>query len=377
MKNYLKIALLVLLATLVVWLPFSLKIKSLPGWGLDFSGGLPTIWKNFDGPNYLIIAKTWYDKAAIAKSFSNPLPLEYYPAHFPLYPALIRLVNFGLPGTRAMLLVTLVGSVLAFCMFYKYLSDFGLAKKPMWLVLVLLVLPARFLAVRSIGAPETWFIFFLLASLYQFKRKKYFWAGIWGVLAQLTKSPAVLLFAAYGVSIVYENVKSGKIELKKWLGYWPLFLMPISVYFLFSFFKLRTGDFYAYFHSGDNFHLFWPPFSIFTPKGRFWTGDFWLEEIIWIWLIYGLAVFRLWRKKLMTEAFFAGIFFATTLFIAHRDVSRYILPIAPLVILGWKDIIVKKEFRWILILLIIPIYIFTWNFLINNQAPIADWTPYL
>ncbi len=377
MKNYLAIALLVLLTTAVVWLPFSLKIKSLPGWGLDFSGGLPTIWKNFDGPNYLIVAKTWYDKTAIAKTFSNPLPLEYYPAHLPLYPAIIRLFNFVLPGMRAMLLVTLIGSVLAFGMFYKYLKDFGLTKNPMWLVIALLIVPARFLAVRSVGAPETWFIFFLLASIYQFKKRKYFWAAVCGSLAQLTKSPAVLLFAAYLVSILYESVKTRKVEIKKWLSYWPLLLMPVSVYLLFSFFRLRTGDFYAYFNSGDNFHLFWPPFSIFTPKGKFWTGDFWLEEIIWVWLIYGLSILRLWRKKLTTEAFFAGIFFTTTLFVAHRDVSRYILPIAPLAVLGWKDVLVKKEFKWILVLLIIPVYIFTWNFLINNQAPIADWAPYL
>ena len=377
MKAYLKISVLVLLTTLFVWLPFSLKISSLPGWGLDFSAGLPAVWKNYDGPNYLIIAKTWYDKNLIGQTFSLPLPLEYYPAHLPFYPVLIRLLNFVLRGTRAMLLATLIGSVLAFGMFYKFLLDFKLTKQAFFLTLVLLLLPARFLAVRSIGAPETWFIFFVLASLYQFKKKKYFWAAIWGSLAQLTKSPAVLLLFGYVLSLAYDYRKSKQSEVKKLTAAWPLLLMPLTVYLLFSFYKARTGDFWAYFHSGDNFHLFWPPFSIFSPQGKFWTGDFWLEEIIWIWLIYGLGVLRLWKKKLTIEAFFMGTFFATTLFVAHRDVSRYILPIAPLAILAWKDLILKKEFRWLLLLLIIPIYLFTWDFLLNNQAPIADWAPYL
>ena len=368
---------LVLLTTLFVWLPFSLKISSLPGWGLDFSAGLPAVWKNYDGPNYLIIAKTWYDKNLIGQTFSLPLPLEYYPAHLPFYPVLIRLLNFVLRGTRAMLLATLIGSVLAFGMFYKYLSEFKLTKQAFFLTAVLLFLPARFLAVRSIGAPETWFIFFVLASLYQFKKKKYFWAAIWGSLAQLTKSPAVLLLFGYVLSLAYDYRKSKQSEVKKLTAAWPLLLMPLTVYVLFSFYKARTGDFWAYFHSGDNFHLFWPPFSIFSPQGKFWTGDFWLEEIIWIWLIYGLGVLRLWKKKLTTEAFFMGTFFATTLSVAHRDVSRYILPLAPLAILAWKDLILKKEFRWLLLLLIIPIYLFTWDFLLNNQAPIADWAPYL
>ncbi len=79
----------------------------------------------------------------------------------------------------------------------------------------------------------------------------------------------------------------------------------------------------------------------------------------------------------MTEAFFVGTFFVTTLFVAHRDVSRYILPIAPLTILAWKEILLRKEFKWIFFLLVIPIYLFSWDFMINNQAPIADWAPYL
>jgi|CXWL01.1.fsa_nt_gi hypothetical protein len=377
MRAYLKVALLVVVTTALVWLPFALKIESLPGWGLVFDQGLPTIWKNYDGPNYIIVAKTWYNKNEIAARFSNPLPLEYYPAHLPFYPATIRLLNFFLPGTRAMLLSTLAGSVLAFGMFYKYLNDLKLTKRAIWLTTVLLVLPARFLAVRTIGAPETWFVFFILASLYQFRRKKYFWAFFWGALAQLTKSPAILLFVSYALSLGYDQLKNKKLEIKKILLAWPLLLIPVVIYGLFLFYKSRTGNFWAYFQSGDNFHLFWPPFSIFSPKGKFWTGDFWLEEVLFTWLIYGLGALRLWRKKLTTEAFFMGTFFATTLFIAHRDVSRYILPIAPLAILAWKDVILKKEFRWILLLMIIPVYLFTWDFLINNQAPIADWAPYL
>ncbi|MBI1872006.1 hypothetical protein HYS10_01160 [Candidatus Collierbacteria bacterium] len=153
--------------------------------------------------------------------------------------------------------------------------------------------------------------------------------------------------------------------------------MPASVAALFSFYFLQTGDFWAYFHSGDNFHLFWPPFTIFSPKGKFWTGDFWLEEMIWLWLIYGLGLLKLWQKKLKIEAIFAGLFFTTTLFDAHRDVSRYILPIAPLVLLGWEKTLLRKEFRLLLLILILPIFLFTWNFLLNNQSPVADWTPYL
>lgn len=376
MKNYLKIALLAIATTVLVWLPFYLRVPELPGWGLPFGTGMQAIWRNFDGPFYLIVSKTWYVKEAVRQTFSVPLPLEYYPAHLPFYPVTIKVLDFLFNGPNAMLISTLLGSVLAFLMFYKYLSDFKLTRNPLKLTLVLMFIPARLLVARSVGAPETWFIFFILASLYFYKKGKYWGAAAFGALAQLTKSPAILLFGAYALDIFFHYLVR-KTSWRKLFSHWPLLLMPVTVLLLFSFYKLQTGDFLAYFHSGDNFHLFFPPFSIFSPVGRFWTGDFWLEEVIWLWLIYGLAVARLWRAKLRTEAFFTGVFFLSTLFVAHRDIARYSLPMAPLAIIAWKEILAKKETRWILLLLVVPIYLYSWNFILNNQAPIPDWAPYL
>lgn len=368
---------LVTLTTLVLWLPFLLRIPSLTGWGLSFPQGMETIFTNFDGPNYLIVAKSWYDKAFIGKNFSIPLPLEYYPAHLPLYPFLVSIFDVFLPGTWAMLLITLIGSLLMYLMFYFYAREVAGEKTARWLSLVALIIPARILVVRSIGSPEPWFIFFILSSIYYFRKGKYWLAGGLGALAQLTKSPGILLFAGYGTYFLLEVVSKKKLEVKRWFRAMPLLLIPLVVLPLFWFYKIRTGDFFAYFNSGDNFHLFFPPFSIFSPQGQFWTGDFWLEEIIWLWIIYGLGVIKLWKKDLKAEACFAGIFFISTLFVAHRDVARYILPIAPLVLVGLSEEIVKKEFKWLLILLILPIYLYSWNFVLNNVAPIADWTPYL
>ena len=376
MRAYLKIVLLTLATTAFVWLPFYLRVPELPGWGLPFGTGMQAVWRNFDGPFYVIVSKTWYVKEAVRQMFSVPLPLEYYPAHLPFYPATIGLLDFIFNGPNAMLISTLIGSILAFLMFYKFLSEFKLTRNPFWLTTVLMFLPARMLIARSIGAPETWFIFFVLASLYLYKKGRYFGSAAFGALAQLTKSPAIILFGAYGLDILFHYFRN-KSDWKKLLRRWPLLLIPATVILLFSFYEMQTGDFLAYFHSGDNFHLFFPPFSIFSPVGRFWTGDFWLEEVIWLWLIYGLTVTRLWKKKLYTEALFSGVFFFSTLFVAHRDIARYSLPLAPFAVIAWKEVLSKKEFRWILILLILPIFLYTWNFILNNQAPIPDWAPYL
>lgn len=369
-RLYLAIAVVVF--SLAIWLPFLLKIQ-LPGWGMDFSAGTKILWQNFDGPNYLIVEKTWYNIEAIKTKFSSPLPAEYYPAHFPLYPAIIAAFNTILKGPSAMLISTLLGSVLLFLVFFKYLREFNLSKNPFWLCLVFLVLPARWVAVRAVGSPEPWFLLFIIASIYYFRKEKYWLAGLLGLLAQLTKSPAIILLGAYGLLAIVDSIKQKRIQFK----YLPLLLQVLAIPALFWFYGVRTGDFWAYFHSGDNIHLFWPPFSVFSPKGQAWVGNFWLEDIIWTWLIFGLGVLKLKNKKMTVEMYFSSMFFLATLTVAHRDISRYILPIAPFVLIGWDDLIQKKEFKIVLAVLLIPVLLFSWNFLLNNMSPIADWAPYL
>lgn len=364
--------LIVFLFSLLVWLPFALKIK-LPGWGMDFSQGTKTLWQNYDGPYYLTVEKTWYNKDQIKADFSSTVPTEYYPAHLPLYPAIIWIFNNFLKGPTAMLLATLVGSLLCFLMLFKYLNEFKISKNAFWFCLAFLLIPARWVALRAVGSPEPWFVFFILASIFYFKKEKFLVAGLFGALAQLTKSPAVILLGAYGLFALVDSIKTKKILWK----YWPVLIQILTVPLLFWFYGLRTGDFLAYFHSGDNIHLFWPPFSVFSPIGQAWVGDFWLEDIIWTWLFFGLGIMKLRDKKLTIEYYFAGLFFVSTLFVAHRDISRYILPIAPFVLMGWDSLIQKKEFKIVLGILVVPILLYTWSFLLHNTAPISDWAPYL
>ena len=119
-----------------------------------------------------------------------------------------------------------------------------------------------------------------------------------------------------------------------------------------------------------------PPFQVFNAK-QTWVGTFWLEEIIWIYLFAFLGIFQLIKKKMLSLAFFVGVFFASTIFVSHRDIARYILPITPFLLIAYSDVINSTFFKWAIIFLIIPIYLFTVNFIIGNATPIADWGPLL
>jgi len=389
-KDLLILTLASFVATFLVWLPFF----------LGYGGGVLTIFKNFDGPNYIVIAKSWYDKNFIASHFSLPTPLEYYPAHLPAYPFSIALLNLVLPGPWAMLLATLLATWAATVTFYLFVFKFKLSENPLWLSLVFLVIPARWVAVKAVGSPEPLFIFAILASFFFFKsafdrvennlfskKKSVFLdlllAGLFGALAQITKTPGILLFAAYAVYLLYKMLAETKAKLHLNNIYHsslkptlPLLLIPFSGLLVFIFYKFRTGDFLAYFHSGDNFHLFFPPFQGFSAA-RSWLGDFWREDLVWQYFFGALAVVFLFKQKLYDLASFAGVFFGITLFVAHRDLARYSLPLVPFALIAFDKLIQKKEFKIALLIILPAIYLYAINFIAGNVAPVADWTPYL
>lgn len=381
-KRLLPIFLLTLIPTLLIWLPFFLRLKTF--WTIPLPlNGMATIVANYDGPLFLVVAKTLYNQTLISQSFSFPLPTQYYAAHFPLFPLLIKLFAIVVGYPYGMLLVTLISSFLALYFFNKLAKLYVDTQQALFLTFVFSIFPARWLIVRSVGSAEPLFIAAAVASVYYFIRKRYFAAGIWGLVAQLTKSPGILLFVAYLFAIIYPHWKNiATVSFSRWLKslefekVFPLLLIPLSLIGVFLLFKVTYGDFWAYFHSGDNIHLLFPPFQIFNYSQP-WVGTFWLEEIIFVYMFGAWGIIKLIQKKQDSLAWIIGIFFASTLFVSHRDLIRYSLPIVPFLLIAFSDTILKKEFRTVIIFLIIPIYLFSLAFISQNVMPISDWGPFL
>ena len=81
-------------------------------------------------------------------------------------------------------------------------------------------------------------------------------------------------------------------------------------------------------------------------------------------------------EKLATGAF--GLLYGIVLlFVTHRDLARYSLPLTPIVMLGLAKIADHQELKWLWILLLIPVYLLGWQFILANIQPIADWTALL
>ena len=90
LKTFLLIAAMSLLPTFAIWLPFYFRLESF--WSIPLPReGIATLARNYDGPLYIVVAKTLYNQELISQNFSFSVPPAYYAAHFPLFPILIRI----------------------------------------------------------------------------------------------------------------------------------------------------------------------------------------------------------------------------------------------------------------------------------------------
>jgi len=333
--------------------------------------GMKTVYENFDGMYYGVVARCFYDFTCIRTSFSFPLPLEYYAAHFPLFPLLMRLGSelFPFHLLQSGLATTLLSQVCLAAVFYIILKQ----KKSKWAffssVLLLFFLP-RMWVVRSVVSPEPLFLLLIILSLWFFEKRSFFYASVFGALAVLTKSPGILLFFSYSLFALHEAFQKKRLDF----SVWPILLIPATLIGLFFFYQLRVDSFWAYFQSGDNIHLQLLPFRVFDST-QSWVGTFWLEDILWTYLICGLGVFLAFRKN-KVWGWFGFIYFLTILFVSHRDISRYSLPLVPVVLLGLSELFEQKYIRIALLLIIVPSFFYSINFLAHNTVFLSDWTPF-
>jgi len=377
---YFTLTIVILASTLVVWLPFLLRVGSWYGLKIENSN-MQYVYRNFDGPLYIIVAKTFYNPKLIEKiGLELPISPNYFAAHLPLYPILIRGVRelVGLTGLRvngleylkSMVFVNLAATVFLSLFFYFFLKKFKLTTKPLLLVAVFLFLP-KFLVVRSIGAPESLFLLLILISLYFFEKENYLWAGLAGAFAVVTKTPGILLFFAYVLVFLERWLKMKKIS---WLWV-SVLLIPLALLAVFSWYYRQYGDFFAYFHSGDNIHLALP-FSVFNFQ-KVWVGTAWLEEIIFYFFLYGLTVYSLKNSRYRSLYYFSLVFYIAIILVQHRDISRYSLPLWPMAIIGLEKFFTSKKFLTVFMILLLAIYFYSWNFIVFNAMPISNWRPFL
>ena len=365
-----------LVSLFVFWSPFILKLEQL--WGIEFKKqGMNVIVQNFDGLNFLVVAKSWYSPDVITQINSQFLtgndPI-YFTAHFPGFAFVTGILGTFLPLPYALLLAILLSNILMAAALYWFFEYF--TKNPrlsMFMACAGMFSPARMLSVRAVGSNEPLFIFFVLLSLLLALKKRYWSSAILGSAAVITRSPGIILFVVYAWEWLMDK-DDWAVKTRKYL---PYLMMPLTLLILFGYYGWIFNDLLAYFHSGDNLHLFFPPFQIFSNMTT-WINDMWREDVIYLYLFYGTGLAMIDTKWKVIRNW-GLVYGATLLFVAHRDIARYALPIAPIALLGYVPLLEKvpRQYWYVLGALIIPIYLLGWQFVLKNIQPINDWGVFL
>jgi len=345
------VASVMILSTLLVYLPFFFKDISL-------------IYRHYDGPFYMYIAKTFY-VIPPDHPFHEDLPATYYAAHFPLFPIFIRVMTLFTLGNYplAMIFTTMSCSVAAAFLLYILLHQWQLVKSPLWTTVLFCFFPERWLMLHSIGSTEPLFFCLLFATLIAYKKRRDLIVFLCLLLACISRPPGFLLVFIFG--LLYLRDRKWKVA----------FLLPFaltSLIGLFVYHYFVYGDFLAAFrvHTSlafvssntqqSSLRLF--PFEIY----RFYAArpSFHSTQLfIILYMVYLIGTLQLWKRK---EIFIYSIItFVFTCFIFNYDVPRYLLPIAPFALLiGFDQIFTSRGFRFVAFPVLLYLsYTFVWGFL--------------
>jgi len=310
---------------------------------LPYLGAFDNIFRYWDGPLYVVVAKDFYSIQGTPFS----LPPYYYSTHLIGYPLLIRVFSF-IGYFPSMLFVTLLFSVLSILLFYRILKEFGYVKDPFFISLLFIFLPPRWLIYHSVGASEPVFIFFVLASFYLFKRERFFLSALCGAFATITKIHGIMLFPAYLLL---------SFRRREFLSY---FMIPVFLALHFYWYKLAFNDFFAYFKWNVGLRTLNYPFHSVLEYG---------EGHLIIYFIYGLAIALLIRKHI-DLALISAFLYLPLVFVVHPDLSRYMVPISPFALIAFQGLFLDRAVRVFFFIFLVPLYFYAWHTLSGNLAPL-------
>ena len=239
-----------------------------------------SIWDRWDSNAYKTIAQTGYN-------FVNITP-DYWAflSHFlPLYPFIIRMVAglFRITLTQSGLFISFISIIAASIFLYKLaFSEFRSAKIAMLAVVAMNLYPASYFSIGLYA--ESLFLFLAIFSFYCLKKEYYFWCGVSGALAILTRFTGVVFIPVFAAYFVYQWKRSGfKVR-----SLYPFFLSLVGLAVYLGINKIYYGDYFYFFKETLSFnatkHLmfpfqetYWDLIAVFRDS-NFWDQAFMMSR---------------------------------------------------------------------------------------------------
>jgi len=245
-------------------------------------------------------------------------------------------------------LLSVVLLFFAIVFLFKLTKEFHSEIDPYLPIFFLLIFPTAFFF--NIIYTESLFLFLSIACFYYGLKNKFTYAGIFGLLASLTRVTGVLLF----IPIFWEYLKINNFKLKSLfnINFLPVFLIPLGTFCFFLYHYFKFGNFLLFFEIQKNWGR-----GFFIEKGHL---DFFSNPAIVnfsldvFFVIFSLIVTIIVFKKLRTSY---GFYMLATVLIplstgTLMSIGRYILILFPIYILlaSIKNQYIKQAWAFISIL---------------------------
>ncbi len=185
------------LVTAVAWMPTE-GLESKAGPVPSTFGQLIQSWNHWDTVWYVIIADSGYEYDSRSTAF------------FPLFPMAMRAANPLLPGGtfEAGLIVSALACLAALILVHRLATEMIGAEDARRTTIYLLAFPTAFYLVAAYN--ESLFVALALASLYNMRRGRWWWAAMFAAYAGATRMAGVMLAAAF----VFEYLRQRGFSLR-------------------------------------------------------------------------------------------------------------------------------------------------------------------
>lgn len=322
----------ILLSIFAILAPLFINLNVKSWLGLEHARTLPYslwVWANFDGVNYLSIARYGY----------------HYPnfAYFPLLPFLIFLIQkvLTLPFLVVGLVVTNLALFLSLLVVTKIiLLDFD-KDVSFRTLFFLLIFPVSFFY----GAVYTESLYLLTATLSFYYARKTNWllCGVFGFLAGLTRLVGIALLPALLFEWYWQNRKNNKDStelLKKFLKQraYLIFLVPLGIIVYSLYLKIDHGDFLLFQKSmsawnQSNFvfpsQVLWRYLKILVLAPKNFVYFIALLELFSTLVYFAISIYVLKKIRLSYGIFMIISLIIPTFTGTFQSMPRYILHLFP------------------------------------------------
>lgn len=268
-----------------------------------------------------------------------------------------------------MVFLSVLFSAVSAVLFYLLLREAHLTARPLWLSLLFLFVPYRWLIYRSVAATEPMFLAFTLGAFYCYQTRRRLGALILAAAACVTRIQGTLLLPTFLFLAVCDRTLTPPQRMK-W-AVLALLIVPSLLVANAAWHAHIFGTPLAYLAA--NYHMlgvipFWQMVryaQIMTHEIISIEGYFGSQLYLLLYGINLIGLARLWRAdctrgKMLFVYSLLGIGFLSL--ITAEDLARYMLAIAPFTwLVAFADLWEDRRTAWALPLVFLLTYLYTWN----------------